>query len=128
MVETDEIFISHDVIPLFTKTPVEVTSDIIQNCLRADRTLQKRTNLTVDDIAQLLRFVATFPVQRENIQTEGGLCDGGSTVGYHEWIFHGRSRGKGYADGTTDSHSGKDLLMTYWRRSNLATHKSSQTV
>ncbi|KAJ0057450.1 hypothetical protein NL108_006138 [Boleophthalmus pectinirostris] len=54
----DEILISHDVISLFTKTPVDVTLRIVQEKLKKDRTLKKRTNLTVDDITQLLRFVA----------------------------------------------------------------------
>ena len=57
-VETDEILISHDVVSLFTKTPVDVTINIVQNRLSTDKTLRKRTNLTVANIIQLLTFVA----------------------------------------------------------------------
>lgn len=57
-VESDEIFISHDVVSLFTKTPVDVTLNIVQERLRQDKTLHKRTKLTVEDIIQLLTFVA----------------------------------------------------------------------
>lgn len=56
-IESDEILISHDVISLFTKTPVDVTLHIVQEVLRKDRTLKRRTNLTVDDITELLSFV-----------------------------------------------------------------------
>lgn len=51
-VAKDEILISHDVVSLFTKTPVDVTLHIVQERLK------KRTNLTVEDIATLLHFVA----------------------------------------------------------------------
>lgn len=57
-VEKDEIFISHNVISLFTKTPVDVTLHIVPECLKEDGTLKKRTNLTVDDISTFLNFVA----------------------------------------------------------------------
>ena len=57
-VESDEILISHDVVSLFTKTPVDVTINIVHNRLLTDKTLRKRTNLTVQDIVQLLSFVA----------------------------------------------------------------------
>ena len=58
-VEDDEILISHDVISLFTKTPVAATLQITQERLSKDKTLKKRTNLTVQDISQLLQFIAT---------------------------------------------------------------------
>ncbi len=57
-VDTDEIFVSHDVVSLFAKIPIDVTLKIVQDHLRTDRTLKKRTNLTVEDISRLLQFVA----------------------------------------------------------------------
>ena len=57
-VESDEILISHDVVSLFTKTPVDVTLSIVLERLEADRTLTKRTRLTAHDIHRLLTFVA----------------------------------------------------------------------
>ena len=53
----DEILISHDVVALFTKTPVDATLHIVRQRLEADRTLKKRTKLSVDDIMKLLTFV-----------------------------------------------------------------------
>lgn len=43
---------------LFTKTPVDATLNMVQNRLKTDRTLHKRTKLTVEDIGMLLTFVA----------------------------------------------------------------------
>ena len=74
-IQSDEIFISHDVVSLFTKTPVEATLTIVQDRLSKDRTLRKRTKLTVADIMTLLRFVATSTYFQYNNtiykQTEG---------------------------------------------------------
>nr|XP_049602429.1 uncharacterized protein LOC125984529 isoform X1 [Syngnathus scovelli]XP_049602430.1 uncharacterized protein LOC125984529 isoform X1 [Syngnathus scovelli] len=58
-VQKDEMLISHDVISLFTKTPTHATIHIVHDRLSADRTLKKRTNLTAQDITQLLHFIAT---------------------------------------------------------------------
>ena len=58
-VEKDEMLISHDVVSLFTKTPVKATLHIIQQRLETDRTLKTRTLLTAQDISQLLNFIAT---------------------------------------------------------------------
>ena len=54
---SDEIIISHDVVALFTKTPVDATLKIVRARLEADKSLKKRTKLTVDDIMELLTFV-----------------------------------------------------------------------
>ena len=53
----DEILISHDVVSLFTKTPVDATLAKVRKRLEADKTLKKRTRLKVDDIMELLTFV-----------------------------------------------------------------------
>ncbi len=58
-IEEDEIMISHDVVSLFTNTPIDVALSIIRERLTCDPTLRKRTKLEVDDIMELLSFVLT---------------------------------------------------------------------
>ena len=48
---------SYDVVSLFTKTPIKEACEIITKRLENDKTLKKRTNLNVDDIMELLKFV-----------------------------------------------------------------------
>ncbi|XP_035672164.1 uncharacterized protein LOC118413102 [Branchiostoma floridae] len=50
---------SHDVVSLFTNTPIPETLNIIQKRLEEDRDLKSRTNLEVDDIIELLSFIVT---------------------------------------------------------------------
>ena len=57
--EEDEYLISHDVVSLFTNTPVDLTLDIIRKLLEQDSNLNKRTRLTVDDIIELFEFILT---------------------------------------------------------------------
>ena len=57
-IEQDEQLISHDVVSLFTKTPVDATIEIVRKRLLADKTLKKRTDLNISDIMALLTFVA----------------------------------------------------------------------
>ena len=57
-IQSTETFVSFDVTSLFTKTPIPQALDIISERLRQDRTLKQRTKLTVEDIMQLLTFVA----------------------------------------------------------------------
>ena len=54
----DEMFLSHDV-SLFTNTPIPQTIDIINNRLKKDKTLKKRTFLAPEDLVELLEFVLT---------------------------------------------------------------------
>ncbi|XP_072044089.1 uncharacterized protein [Amphiura filiformis] len=58
-IEEGDIFDSHDVVSLFTNTPIDKTLSIIKNRLSDDKTLKNRTNLNVDDIMELLEFVLT---------------------------------------------------------------------
>ena len=48
---------SYDVVSLFTKTMIKEACEIITKGLENDKTLKKRTNLNVDDIMELLKFV-----------------------------------------------------------------------
>ena len=58
-IEEGEIFNSHDVVSLFTNTPIKESLDVIKNRLQNDKDLKQRTLLLVDDVIELLRFVLT---------------------------------------------------------------------
>ena len=53
------MFNSHDVVSLFTKTPIQETLTIIRERLEKNQDLKKRTNLEVDYIMDLTEFIAT---------------------------------------------------------------------
>ena len=53
------IFNSHDVVSLFTKSPIQETLTIIRERLEKDQDLKKRTNLEVDDVMDLTECIAT---------------------------------------------------------------------
>ena len=57
VINEDEMFVSHDVVSLFKKTPINESLDIIRSRLVCDKSLGKRTHLEVDDIVTLLDFV-----------------------------------------------------------------------
>ena len=59
MVDDGDIFKSHDVVSLFTNTPIDKCLDIIEGRLDNDNTLKERTKLNSDDIIDLLKFVLT---------------------------------------------------------------------
>ena len=52
-VADDEILNSHDVVALFTSTPIEHTLDIIKRRLEDDKDLKNSTRLTVNDLMEL---------------------------------------------------------------------------
>ena len=58
-VEEDDIFNSHDVVSLFTNTPIEKCLDIIKDRIDNDSSLNNRTKLNSNDITELLQFVLT---------------------------------------------------------------------
>ena len=57
--EQEDIFNSHDVLSLFTKTPIQETLTIIRERPEKDQDLKKRTNLEVDDLLDLTECIAT---------------------------------------------------------------------
>ena len=59
MIEQDEMFLSHDVVSLFTNTPIDDTLHVIRERLEEDSTLKLRTKLQVGDITELLQYVVT---------------------------------------------------------------------
>ena len=59
IIDPEDIFNSHDVVSLFTNTPIVDTLSIIREYLMKDHNLKFRTSLTVDDIMSLTKFVAT---------------------------------------------------------------------
>ena len=58
-IDDGNIFNSHDVVSLFTNTPIDKTLETIRERLENDNTLKQRTKLDVDDIMELLEFVLT---------------------------------------------------------------------
>jgi hypothetical protein len=78
-IKDTETFVSFDVTSLFTKTPIPQALDIIRHRLGQDRTLKQRTKLTVDDIMQLLTFIAHttyFKFQGQVYQQKFGTAMG----------------------------------------------------
>ena len=53
------MFNSHDVVSLFTNTPIDQSLHVIRTRLQCDSSLKDRTLLSVDDIIDLLKFVLT---------------------------------------------------------------------
>ena len=53
MIEQDEMFLLHDVVSLFTNTPIDDTLHIIRERLEEDATLKLRTKLQVGGITEL---------------------------------------------------------------------------
>ena len=56
-IQEGEIFNSHDVVSLFTETPIEEALKVIKKKLKDEPTLHTRTKLSILDIMQLLEFV-----------------------------------------------------------------------
>ena len=67
--DEEDMFVSHDVVSLFTNTPIPQSIEIIKNRLQKDKSLKKRTLLTPDDIVELLNFIltTTYFVFREQV-------------------------------------------------------------
>ncbi|XP_072025152.1 uncharacterized protein [Amphiura filiformis] len=59
LVDEGEEFMSHDVVSLFTNTPVSDSLKIIRKRLDDDNTLNERTKLSIDDIMEVLEFALT---------------------------------------------------------------------
>ena len=67
--DEEDMFVSHDVVSLFTNTPIPQSIEIIKNRLQKDKSLKKRTLLTPNDIVELLNFIltTTYFVFREQV-------------------------------------------------------------
>lgn len=73
-VEKHDIFVSHNVVSLFTKTPADVT---------------RHVSMSRMTFSTLLHFFHLFSVQRHHVQTDRRLHDGRSTIHSKEQFFHG---------------------------------------
>ena len=61
LIEEGDVLASHDVVSLFTNTPIDKSMEVIQERLEADTSLSERTNLEAHDVIELLKFVLTTP-------------------------------------------------------------------
>ncbi|XP_072020698.1 uncharacterized protein [Amphiura filiformis] len=94
MVEEGEEFISHDVVSLFTNTPIDKSLEIIRQRLIKDKTLSERTKLTVDDVMEVLEFALTttyFSFRGQIYQQKFGTAMGSPVSPivanlYMEWL------------------------------------------
>jgi len=59
IVQDDGMFISHDVVSIFTNTPNDLALQVIRELLKGDTELHTKTRLTVEDIIDLLEFIVT---------------------------------------------------------------------
>ena len=94
-VEEDEILNSHDVVALFTNTPIDLTLQIIRDRLEQDQDLKNRTLLSIDDIIELVDFslsrVAYFSYNGSIYRQRFGMAMGSplSPIGcniFMEWL------------------------------------------
>ena len=94
-VEEDEILNSHDVVALFTNTPIDLTLQIIRDRLELDQDLKNRTLLSIDDIIELIEFslarVAYFSYNGAIYRQKFGMAMGSplSPIGcniFMEWL------------------------------------------
>ena len=96
MIERDEMFLSHDVVSLFTNTPINETLANIKKQIEADTKLKLRTNLNVDDIIELLKFIVTttyFSFRGTFHQQKFGTAMGSPlspviAIFFMEWLQH----------------------------------------
>ena len=94
MIQENEIFASHDVVSLFTNTPIDQALQVIREKLENDLTLKKRTLLKPDDIMELCEFIltTTYFQFRGNIYQQRFGTAMGSPVSpivanmYMEWL------------------------------------------
>ena len=59
LIQDGEMFNSHDVVSLFTNVPIFQAIEVVRQRLNNDSTLKKRTNLSVDNIMDLLEVILT---------------------------------------------------------------------
>ena len=66
MLEEDEMFLSHDVLSLFTNMPIDLALQVIREQLEGDMKLHTRMRLTVEDIMDLLKFIVTTTYSQDH--------------------------------------------------------------
>ena len=94
MVDGGDEFISHDVVSLFTNTPISKALEVIRQRLVEDNTLKQRSKLSVDDVMEILEFVLTttyFSFRGQIYQQKFGTAMGSPVIPivanlYMEWL------------------------------------------
>ena len=66
MLQEDEMFLSHDVLSLFTNMPIDLALQVIREQLEGDMKLHTRMRLTVEDIMDLLKFIVTTTYSQDH--------------------------------------------------------------
>ncbi|XP_072046926.1 uncharacterized protein [Amphiura filiformis] len=76
----DEILNSHDVVALFTSTPIDLTLHVLREKLNEDKDLKNRTLLNINDIVELTKFclatVAYFSYSGDIYRQRFGMAMG----------------------------------------------------
>jgi len=70
--DDDEILNSHDVVSLFTNTPINKSLEVIKESLLTDNAWKDKTKLLVEDVMELLEFIltTTYFVFRDQIYSQ----------------------------------------------------------
>ena len=79
-IDDDEIMASFDVVSLFTAIPVYRACEQIRNKLMKNKTLQYRTNLSIDEIITLLCFTLSNNYFKDKTYKQIHGCAMGSPV------------------------------------------------
>ena len=74
--EQEDIFTSHDVVSVFTKTPMQETLTIIRERLEKDLDLKKKTNLEVDDTEWISQNLLPPHFRRQLFKHKFGITMG----------------------------------------------------
>jgi len=98
------MFISHDVVSLFTNTPINLALQFIRELLEGDTKLHTRTRLTVEDIMDLFKFIVTtayFSFRGVIYQQKFGAAMGSPFPLFYSQFIYGMVGEAGYCHGTS---------------------------
>ena len=112
IIEEEDILNLHDVVSLFTNTPIDQVLEIVKRRLQSEDLLkvynkEEGFNLTSDDIVELLNFILTttyivLRLQGQNISTAIRYRDGQSSISHSCQHFYGIPRATSDRDSTPE--------------------------